>query len=111
VPTEYLLSALLLLIAAFVIFRVIVRRDFRRRGRLSWASTLLESMIWGPCFGFPSTYNPPSWPAFWLRDRDIHPWLRYAGIILIVVGITLTFAAMASLGLRRSLGQEVSAWC
>jgi len=108
VLTVYLFSAFLLLVASFVIFRIFVRRDYQRKGRLTLRSTTLESLIWGPYFGFPYIYNPSSWPAFWLPDRDLNPLLRYVGIVLIVVGLALGFIAMASLGFRRSFGQEVN---
>jgi protein-S-isoprenylcysteine O-methyltransferase Ste14 len=108
VATIYLISAFLLLIAAFIIFRIIVRRDYERRGRLTLLSTLLESLIWDPYFGFPYIYNSSSWPAFWLSDQDVNPVLRYAGMILIGVGLAMTLAAMTLLGFGRSLGQEVN---
>lgn len=103
----YLISAFLLLFASFIIFRIIVRRDYqKRKGRLTLVSTTLEALIWGPFFCFPYIYNRYSWPAFWLPDRDVHPWLRYIGIVFIVGGIVFGLAAMASLGFRRSCGQE-----
>lgn len=105
----YLISAFLLLVAAFVTFRIIVRRDYQSKGRLTLRSTTLESLIWGPYFGFPYIYNPSSWPAFWLPDRGVNPLLRYVGVISIVVGLALGLIAMASLGFRRSCGQEVNA--
>jgi protein-S-isoprenylcysteine O-methyltransferase Ste14 len=104
----YLTCAFLLLGAAWIVFRIIVRRDYLSRGRLSLLSTTLESLIWGPFFCFPYIYNPPSWPAFWLPDRDIHPLIRYTGVALIIIGLALMLIAMASLGFRRSFGQEVN---
>jgi protein-S-isoprenylcysteine O-methyltransferase Ste14 len=106
--TVYLISAFLLLLGAFIVFRIIVRRDYLKRGRLSLLSTTLESLIWGPFFSFPYIYNPPSWPPFWLPDRDTYPLIRYIGMALIVAGLALVLIAMASLGFRPSFGQEVN---
>jgi hypothetical protein len=41
----YFLAAFLLLGLAWLIFRVFVRRDYRRQGRLTWPSVLLEVLI------------------------------------------------------------------
>jgi protein-S-isoprenylcysteine O-methyltransferase Ste14 len=71
-------------------------------------STLLETVIWGLYFSFPYIYNPSSWAAFWLPDQEIHPLLRCVAIVLIVAGFALGLMAMASLGFRRSFGQEVN---
>lgn len=105
----YVVSAALLLIVTFIIFRRIVRRDYLRRGRLTLVSTMLETVIWGAYLSFPYLYNPPAWAAFWLPDHAVHPLLRYVGMILIVTGFVFGLIAMASLGFRRSFGQEVNA--
>lgn len=104
----YLGSAILLLLAAFVILRVFVRRDYLRNRRLSLISSFLESIFWCPVFAFPYIYNPPSWPAFWRFDRDIDLGLQVAGCALIIVGIVGVLLVMARLGFRRSFGQEVN---
>ena len=41
----YLISAFLLLISAFIIFRVFVKRYYKRKGRLTFFSTSLEWLI------------------------------------------------------------------
>jgi len=103
----YFISAFLILAIAFIIFRVIVRRTYLKRGRLTFIATALESLIWGPFFCFPYIYNPPSWPAFWRRDQGQNLWLAYAATVLIVLGLVLGLASMAYLGFRRSCGQQV----
>jgi len=105
--TVYLISALLLLGAAFVIFRIIVRRDYLRRGRLTPFSTLLELLIWGLYFSFPLLFNP-DWPAFLLRHPQVRPVLSVVGLTLIMAGFAAVVAAMAGLGVRRSLGWETN---
>ncbi len=105
---QYLMGAVVLLLAAFLVFRVVVRRSYLRRGRLTLGSSLLESLIWGPFFAFPYFYNPPSWPAFWVLDRDLNPLVQYAGSVLIVVGVVAVVVVMGWLGFRRSFGQEVT---
>jgi protein-S-isoprenylcysteine O-methyltransferase Ste14 len=103
----YLISAFILLVTSFIIFRFIVRRDYMRKGRLTLISTILETLIWAPYFCFPYIYNPSSWPDFLLPDRDVSPLLKYVGIISIIAGFALVLITMASLGFRKSFGQKV----
>ena len=49
----YLTSAFLLIVIALAIFRIFVRRDYQRRGRLTLVSGLLELLIWGLYMSFP----------------------------------------------------------
>ncbi len=104
----YLTSAFVLLCTAFAIFRIIVRRDYQRRGQLTPLSTVLESLIWGPYFAFPYIYNPPGWAWFWSHRLQAPPILRLIGSISIVAGLAVLVVAMSGLGLLRSLGQEVN---
>jgi hypothetical protein len=43
----YFISAFLLIVIAFAIFRIFVRRDYQRKGRLTLISGFLELLIWG----------------------------------------------------------------
>lgn len=104
----YLVSALALALTAFLVFRVFVRRDYLRRGRLTLVSSSLESLIWGPFFAFPYIYNPKSWPAFWILDRELTRLVQHVGSALIVIGVLAVVAVMGSLGFRRSFGQAVN---
>ena len=49
-PTVYLVLGFLLLAVAFVVFRILVRRDYRKKGRLTPLSVSLEYgvfFLWG----------------------------------------------------------------
>jgi len=96
----YLLSAFLLLLAAWVAFRLFGRRDYRRQGRLMPFSLLLETLVFFLWGGFPYLYGPSDWPAVHLG-----PILKAIGWTSLGVGLAVMFAAMAGLGLRRTLGQ------
>ncbi len=99
----YLISALLLLVAAFVVFRIFVRRDYRRKGRLTLFSTFLEVLIFALHGTFTYIYIPPDWPAL-----HISPILSVIGVISMGGGLAIVITAMIGLGLCRSLGQEVN---
>lgn len=104
----YLLSVAALLVAAFLIFRILVRRDYRERGKLTLLSSLLELAV---CLGYasvPYIYNPPCWPYVWSCQASAPRPLAILGYALIAAGAILGFGSMAWLGLRRSFGRQVT---
>ena len=105
----YIISAFLLVIAASLVFRIFVRRDYQRKGRLTLLSGFLELLIWALYMGFPYIYNPPEWALFWSRDVPVDTPLRVIGVICIVLGLASAFGTMFWFGLRRAFGLEVNA--
>ena len=104
----YLLSVMLLLIAAYIIFRILVRRDYRQRGRLTLLSSFLELVIWLSYAAVPYIYNPPCWPYAWDCKPHSPPFISVLGYFLISVGVILGFGSMFWLGIQRSFGQQVT---
>jgi protein-S-isoprenylcysteine O-methyltransferase Ste14 len=105
----YLSAALLLVVMAFVVFRVLVRRDYRRKGRLTPITSLLELLIWGLYFCFPYVCAPPGAGWFWWGDVPRGTLLGVVGMTLIVAGLALTFGTMLWFGLGRAFGLQVDA--
>jgi protein-S-isoprenylcysteine O-methyltransferase Ste14 len=103
----YLVSLFLLACATWITFRVVVRRDYRRKGRLGLLSGALELLVWGLYMGFPYLYNPPEWARFWSRDVPVGVPLRIVGLILILGGLVLAFGTMLWFGLGRAFGRRV----
>jgi protein-S-isoprenylcysteine O-methyltransferase Ste14 len=104
----YLLSAFLLVLAAFLVFRVLVRRDYRRHGRLTPVSSALELLIWALFMGFPYLYSPPAWVWYWRPGVPVNAPLRTWGILCITAGLLSAFGTMLWFGLRRAFGLDVS---
>ncbi len=102
----YLISAFLLFVGVFVIFRIFVRRDYRRQGRLTPFSSFLELLIWFLYMCFPYIYHPSDWP--WAHDPCVSSvLLKSIGWIAVAVG-PLAFITMFWFGLRRAFGLEVN---
>jgi protein-S-isoprenylcysteine O-methyltransferase Ste14 len=99
----YLAWGVSTLVAAFATFRVVARRDYVRRGRLTPVSSVLETAVLAGWVYFTYVNRPPDWPAY-----HVGPALRVAGWVLFAGGLALTAVAMTRLGVRRSLGLEVS---
>jgi protein-S-isoprenylcysteine O-methyltransferase Ste14 len=103
----YAIAALLLVALAFVVFRVVARRDYQRNGRLTPLSSTLQLLVWGLYMGFPSLYNPPEWVRFWSAAPPVPPPLRVIGVSCTVLGLVSAFGTVLWFGLRRALGLEV----
>jgi protein-S-isoprenylcysteine O-methyltransferase Ste14 len=97
------LAAALLLIAAHLIFRR-VGRDYERQGELTAFSSFLEVLIFA-LHGMAS---------YLFLDSDLgqvrlgNP-VTILAIVAMVVGLALLGVAMGGLGMKRSVGQEVTA--
>lgn len=100
----YFIFAALLLLFAFVVFRLVVRRDYAARGRLSPLPSSLQLLVMLGFFSFPYLYNPPQWARFWRLSSSTHPALFWAGFIMICLGMVLAFGTMAWFGIGRAFG-------
>ena len=105
-PICYLLWAALLLSAEFLVFRVAVRRDYQRRGRLTLFSALLELLAWAAYMFFPLLYNPIDWLYFWEAEPPVGETLGIVGVSVTIAGMALAFVTMAWFGLRRAFGLQ-----
>ena len=100
----YFLFATILLTAAYIVFRRIVRKDYLERGNLTWMSSLLQLLIFAALMYFPCLYNPLEWPWFWKIDISSDPDYVIVGFILIILGFVIAFGTMFWFGLRRAFG-------
>ena len=105
--TVYLISALLVLLFAYVVFWRIVRRDYRVRGRLSPFSSMMQLLVFLAYFCFPYLYSPPEWHWFWRLDISATPVLQAIGLGLICLGFAVSFGTMFWFGIRKAFGLGV----
>jgi len=99
----YASLAVLVLAVGFVVFRVIVRRDYRQKGRMTRFSIFMAYV--GICSYVSFTYVnlPPDWPAI-----HVSAGLEVIGSLLFYGGLALMVLNMVWLGIQRSHGQDVS---
>lgn len=98
----FLASAILLLVAATFFFRVVVRRDYLRRGRLSLFTGLLELLVFSLWAWHAYVYRPPDWPAIHVGSM-----LRLVGWVLFAGGMVVAFGTMFVFGMSRAFGWRV----
>lgn len=103
----YFFSAFALVVIALVIFRVVVRRNYQRKGRLTVVSGFLELLVWGLYMGFPALYNPPGWAWFWSPNVPVSTFARVVGLLCVAIGLASAFGTMLWFGLRRAFGLQV----
>ena len=100
----YVVSAFILIAFAFITFRIIVRRSYQDRGRLTWFSSSLEFLVFFSWGTFTWLDLPSGWPP-----ADINPILRTFSWLCITIGLTVTFILIFWFGWLRAMGQKVDA--
>ena len=109
-PASYVVLSSLLILFSYLVFRVKVRSDYERGGRLFAVSTLLECLVFCLHANLSYTFLPARWPALpSLPDNEFH---SAVGFGILAIGIVVTLWSMISLGLRKALGQQTgSLYC
>jgi len=102
----YLIAALLLLLGGFIVFRVLVRRDYQHISRLTGLTSFLELAIWLLFVCFPYIYNPSDWWLVWFAKTPVSLVPKITGSALVVMGMGVALIAMAGLGLRTTMGDK-----
>ena len=103
----YLFSASLLLLFAYIVFRRIVRRDYRDRGRLGWWASIAQLLVFLGYFTFPYLFSPPGWPWFWPMNGTASQALQIIGIVVLVFGMLIAFGTMAWFGIGKAFGVKI----
>ena len=101
----YILYALVIIGAAYFIFRIVVRGDYNRKSHLTPLSSTLELLVFGAYMCFPYVFNPADWVNFWEHIEFPH---QIIGLVLILLGMGIAFGTMVWFGIRRAFGQEVN---
>ena len=98
-PTKYIIAYLSLLVSTGVVFRVLVRRDYMMRGRLTIPVSILQTLLFFVYGGFPYLYISKDWPRVYVSST-----LHIIGVVFVIVGLASLFYGMLKLGLLPSVG-------
>lgn len=103
-PPVLLFAALLLLCAGYVVFRLIVRKEYRLLGRLRRRSSYLQLVVFAGLMCLPYLYNPPDWPWFWMLNGPTSLQQQIVGLVIILFGFVVAFGTMGWFGVQRAFG-------
>ncbi len=101
---KYIISSIILILLSFLIFRVVVRKDYLNKSRLSPVSYILEILIFALHANFPYLFLPVDWPD--LPPLPGNKLIAYSSAVTIVVGLIILIFAFLNLGYRPSLGMD-----
>ena len=101
---RYLVSASVLILFSFITFRVIVRNDYSKKGRLSFISYSLEFLIFALHANFMYLFLPVKWPN--IPPIPENTILRIIAIVFIIIGFLIVAVSMTGLGYGRTMGQD-----
>ena len=99
----YLITALLLIVVALVVFRIFVRRDYERKGRLTRFSGFLQLLLFSLHVLSSYVYLDPRLSHI----RTDSP-LFVPAIACMVAGLVLLALAMGGLGISVAMGLRVT---
>ncbi len=100
----YIISSMILILLSFLVFRVVVRRDYLNKGRLSPVSYILEILIFALHANFPYVFLSVDWPEMPpLPGNEI---IFYTSVVIIVVGLIVLLFSFLNLGYQPSLGMD-----
>lgn len=103
----YFTLAVLLLLFAYIVFRIIIRRNYITRGRLSRLLSVMQLIVFIGLFCFPYQFNPAEWVCFWMVSTSSSLGLYLIGLIVLCIGFLVTFGTMLLLGIGRAFGVHI----
>jgi len=100
----FIISSLLIILLGYFVFRVIVRREYKNKGKLSWIGSGSEFVIFALHFNFCYSFLNVSWP--WWPDMPENELQKIIGISLFSIGLILTILSMGFLGFKKACGMN-----
>ncbi len=90
-----------LLLFSLIVFRIIVRKEYSRKGKLTHVSFLSEILVFALHVHLICIYLPFRLPAM-----PENTTLRFLSIVLYVLGAIIVCSAIWGLGFARTMGQD-----
>ena len=100
----YLFLCLLTIAFGYLVFRILVRKDYERNGKLTNFATFLEFLIFFAHANLSYTFLPAPYPT--LPPLPANQIQRVTGLGVMILGIFLTLWAMSGLGFLKAFGQD-----
>ncbi len=101
----YLFFSLMTILFGYLVFRVFVRSDYKRRKKLSLFSSLLEIFVFAAHANLAYTFLPAKWLTFPSLPKT--GFQTTIGLFFAGSGLFFTIWAMIDLGLQKALGHKI----
>jgi len=100
----YIIIAVLFLLFSYLVFRVIIKRDYKKRMKLTPISYILEVLVFALHANSIYLILPSQWPQLPSLPEDLI--LKTVSIILFSIGVLILVISYFSLGNKTSLGMD-----
>ncbi len=102
--TRYLVCSVIFLLFSYLVFRVIVRKDYLKKSKLSPVSYSLEAIVFIVHANLMYLFFPVKWPDLPSLPENITLKLFFSAIL--IFGLVILIIAWFGLGSGRSFGQD-----
>ena len=100
----YWIGIFITFLAAYITFRLIVRRDYLQHGKLGPLAVTLEFIVFALHANVIYLHLSVPWPL--LPPSPENPVQLYLGAAICIIGLLTTLAIMAHLGFSTTVGQQ-----
>ena len=98
----YIISLVLFVIVSFLLFRVLIKKDYQNKAKLSPISYILEILIFAIHANLSYLFLPIAWP--FIPPLPQNSILIFGSIISIAIGLAILVCAFFNLGYKPTLG-------
>jgi len=102
---RFLTASIFVILYSFFVFRIIIRREYKKNKSLKWFITLLQVLVFffHGCLSY--LFLPASW--FSLPSLSENGILNLFGIVLLGISLFFILVSMGSLGYAKTIGVKL----
>jgi protein-S-isoprenylcysteine O-methyltransferase Ste14 len=98
----YIIGSVFLLISGYFLFRVLVRNDYLKKGRLSYFTSFLELLFFALHANFFYVFIPVKWPN--LPSLAENQFQYFSSLFWMTTGLAILLLSLLPLGFFRVMG-------
>ena len=102
--TRYLVCSVILILFSYLVFRVVVRKDYLKKSKLSALSYILEFIVFAVHANLMYLFIHVKWPD--LPSLPDNLTLKLFFLVMLILGLVILIIAWFGLGTGRSFGQD-----
>lgn len=101
---KFLVCSAIFLLFSFLVFRVVVRKDYQKNSKLSPISYALEALVFAIHANLMYLFIPAKWPDLPALPENLT--LKFLFLAILCLGLFILLIAWFGLGTVRSFGQD-----